>query len=264
MACRLPSDPNFLLRMMEDMDSGSSDEEFDGYIDDNDEELIERRQKELEQVEDRLEEMNIDGSDGDGSEVQINDGDVQMNDSDNGSDGSSGGADFNSGADMSGKEPVDVFEKYFDDVIVDHILQETNRYGDQYVQNQQHHLDTHPHSRVHDFVRHKFDKGKIIQLLVLVITMGLVDMPSISNYWSTQWPLHSTNFNKILSRDRFILMLKFLHLADNSWLIPRGNPGYNKLFKIREFLRLLLTRFQTMFTLNREISINKTIIGYKG
>ena len=42
----LPSDPKYLLQYMDDLDSDSSDEEFDGYIED-DEETIRRRDEDL-------------------------------------------------------------------------------------------------------------------------------------------------------------------------------------------------------------------------
>ena len=143
--------------------------------------------------------------------------------------------------DVTGKEPVEIFKQYFGDCVIQHMLDETDCCGDQYIQSHQHHLDTHPCSRGHDFVKLKFDKGDILRSLVLIFAMRLVDMRSISNYWSTQWPFQSTNFNKILSQDRFILLLKFFHLADNSRMIARGD-GH---IKIREFINMIVSWFLT-------------------
>ena len=67
-----------------------------------------------------------------------------------------------------------------------------------------------------------------------------------------------------MSRDCFLLILKFLHLADNSKATPRGTSRYDKLYKLREFLNIIIIKFKTMFSMNRELSIDESIIGYQG
>ena len=96
--------------------------------------------------------------------------------------------------------------------------------------------------------------------------MGIVNLPPLQYYWSIAgWPLFvSNNANNIMSRDRFQLILKFLHLADNSKATPRGTSRYDKLYKLREFLNIIIIKFKTMFSMNRELSIDESIIGYQG
>ena len=55
--------------------------------------------------------------------------------------------------DMSGKEPVDYYRLFISDHVIDNVLEETNRYGDQYVESHQDHLANHPRARSHDFVK---------------------------------------------------------------------------------------------------------------
>jgi len=67
-----------------------------------------------------------------------------------------------------------------------------------------------------------------------------------------------------MKRDRFSLLLRFLHLNDNSRYKGKGEPGHDPLFKLRPFLEPLITNFQSVYTLHREVSVDETMIGFKG
>ncbi|CAI8029910.1 PiggyBac transposable element-derived protein 4, partial [Geodia barretti] len=94
--------------------------------------------------------------------------------------------------------------------------------------------------------------------------MGLVNLPTIEDHWVTTWPYSSEACSKVLSRDRFSLIMKFLHLSDNSQYIPRGQPGHDPLYKIRPLLSPLLANFKAAYTLHRELSIDEAMVGFKG
>ena len=66
-----------------------------------------------------------------------------------------------------------------------------------------------------------------------------------------------------MSRDRFLL-LKFLHLANNTEQVPRGQPGHDRLYKLRAFASAMICRFKACYRTHREISINESMIGFKG
>ena len=66
-----------------------------------------------------------------------------------------------------------------------------------------------------------------------------------------------------MKRDRFSLVLKFLHLADNNSYIPKGQPGHDPLFKIRSFLEPLIANFQECYTPHRELSVDEAMVGFK-
>ena len=96
-----------------------------------------------------------------------------------------------------------------------------------------------------------------------MITMGIVDLPSLKDYWGTSWPFCTPQFSKLLSRDRSFLQLKFLHQADNTKQAGRGQPGNDKLFKLRPFIDPLIQSFQQMFTPQQQLSIDEAIISFK-
>ena len=315
----LSSDPEQLLQIIDDLESDYSDDDFDGYIDDDDEEIQERMTRVGEigsglgtdwgagdgmeglsggiaiggssddgntsigmevELRDRRSESGSDsesvgdGGDGtDGGEGPNDDGNGNDNDSNSSNDD---GDDSNSSTiptfsenvgvvpDMSGKEPVDYYRLFISDHIIDKVLEETNRYGDQYVESHQDHLTNHPRARPHDFVKRHFSRSELLRFFVLVITMGIVDLPSVKDYWSTSWPFNTPHFSKLLSRDHFLLLLKFLHLADNTKQVARGQPGYDKLFKLRPFMDPVIRSFKEMFIPQQQLSIDEAMISYKG
>ena len=69
---------------------------------------------------------------------------------------------------------------------------------------------------------------------------------------------------QVTKRDRFSLLLRFLHLNDNSQYKKKGEPGHDPLFKLRPFLTPLITKFQMVYILNREVSVDESMIGFKG
>ena len=50
--------------------------------------------------------------------------------------------------DMSDGEPVDFFRLFFDERVIQLLLDETTRYANQYLQRETEHLRTHPHVNV--------------------------------------------------------------------------------------------------------------------
>ena len=71
-------------------------------------------------------------------------------------------------------------------------------------------------------------------------------------------------FSSILKWDRFSLLLRFLHLNDSSKYIPKGQAGHDPLYKLRPFIDPLLNNFRAAYNLGREISIDESMIGFKG
>ena len=67
-----------------------------------------------------------------------------------------------------------------------------------------------------------------------------------------------------MSSRRFELILRFLHLNDTSSAPTRGEPGYDKLYKVRPFLDILLTNFRNKYVPNQQISIDESMISFKG
>jgi hypothetical protein len=71
-----------------------------------------------------------------------------------------------------------------------------------------------------------------------LIAMGLNRLPTIKMYWESPW-----DFSLItgrFTRDRFLSIKKYLHLADNSSLVIQDQKASDPLGKIRPLLNLLI------------------------
>ena len=67
-----------------------------------------------------------------------------------------------------------------------------------------------------------------------------------------------------MSSRRFELILCFLHLTDSETQPQRGAPGFDKLYKIRSLLNLLLPSFKNNYTPTQFLSIDESMISFKG
>ena len=140
------------------------------------------------------------------------------------------------------------------------VVDQTNLHAQQYCSS----AELKTFSRVHEWDKASHDLAEMKRFLALIIVMGIVHLPHIEQAWSTKWPFASTTFYSIMKRDRFSLILCFLHLNDNTKYVPKGQPGYDPLYKIRPFVDPLLRNIQSSYNLGRELSIDESMIGFKG
>ena len=63
---------------------------------------------------------------------------------------------------------------------------------------------------------------------------------------------------------RFELLMSFFYLNDVKKQPDHTSNNYDKIYKIRQFLDLVVKAFQSMYVPNQELSADESIIGYKG
>ena len=259
-------------------DEHDSEDDFDGYIDDGEIERItshneyeydegheggNEKEKECENYEDENETNEGDNEyeaveldeeeDNDNSNIESNESDdlILPNYS-----AYPGGR-----VDMTNKKPVDFFDLLITDDIIEKIVDETNLYANQFLENKG---ELPRYSRVHVWKKKAFCAGELLKFLGIILCMGLIRYPKLEDYWSTTWPFHIRTFSDVISRDRFSVILKFFHLNDNSNFIPKGSPGYDPLYKLRPLLEPLLRNFRCNFILGKELSVDEQMVSYKG
>ena len=67
-----------------------------------------------------------------------------------------------------------------------------------------------------------------------------------------------------MSSRRFELILRFLHLNNSETQPQRGEPGFDKLYKIRPLLDLLTASFRDCYTPSQFLSVDESMISFKG
>ena len=120
------------------------------------------------------------------------------------------------------------------------------------------------------------DKGKwapvsikeIKTFIGLVIAMGIIKLPSLALYWQKKrWFFDIPSFSKVMPRDRFNQIWRYLHFCDESKSgEEQDDPTKpkDKLFKIRPLLASLLPKYETVYVPEQIISIDESMIPFKG
>ena len=139
--------------------------------------------------------------------------------------------DFNEGATgptVSVPDSVrEVFQLIFTDAIVDHIVKETNRYASLVMGA----------SKYESCER--VNRDDIMAYFGIMIVMGLVDRPSFHDYWKKDPLFHCPPIAERIVRDRFLEIHRYLHFVDNHSITPPGEPGYDRLCKVRDILNMM-------------------------
>ena len=97
----------------------------------------------------------------------------------------------------------------------------------------------------------------------LLLLTGIIQKPEIDHYWSTDPLLKSSIFSETMARNRYQTTMEFLHFNGNSNYNP-NEPARDKLYKIRPVMEYLVHRFQTMYTPEKNLSIDEELLLFKG
>ena len=95
------------------------------------------------------------------------------------------------------------------------------------------------------------------------IAMGIINMPDVHDFWSTDPILHHQWFGTVMSRKQFFDIQKYLHFNDNSLAVNRDHPLYDKLFKLRPILDIVTETFSSHYYPSVNLSIDEQMIGTK-
>jgi len=89
-------------------------------------------------------------------------------------------------------------------------------------------------------------------------------VPKFKLYWSTDPFFRVQGIADLIPRNRFMKLLKNFHLNDNSTAVPRGDPAFDKLYKIRPLLTIMNSNFQKHAMSTDSQSIDEAMILFKG
>ncbi|XP_018306394.1 piggyBac transposable element-derived protein 4-like [Mycetomoellerius zeteki] len=148
----------------------------------------------------------------------------------------------------SAKTPLDIFLCLFPNELIELIVHQTNLYSAQ--------IEKKPFNVV--------TKDEILKFLGLNIFMGVKKLPSYRDFWSRNELLHDTYVSNVMTVIRFGYLLSHFHLNDNSNEPKKGQPGFDKLYKIRPLLDKLSETFKTCYKPNQYQSIDESMIRFKG
>ncbi|CAH1996242.1 unnamed protein product [Acanthoscelides obtectus] len=149
--------------------------------------------------------------------------------------------------DLESPTPGKLFQLFFDDDLLDLIVFETNLYSQQ--------TSIKPKTT---------NRTEIKTFLGINLLMGLKKSPSYRDYWSCSPEFRDSYISSLMPVKRFSLLLSNIHLNDNAIMPKKGEAGYDKLYKLRPLLTALSQNFERCINPTREVSIDESMIKYKG
>jgi hypothetical protein len=154
-------------------------------------------------------------------------------------------------------KPIEYFDKFFDDSIINEIVQQTNIYAQQFVNEN----NLKARSRVIQWEDTNSDEIRVY--LALLLLQGIVYKPEQAQYFSKKQSISTPFFAAIMLKDRFLLLSKFLHFTDNKKFDSDG-PIPRKLFKIWPILEHMKQKFSQLYIPERDVAIDESLLLWKG
>ena len=105
------------------------------------------------------------------------------------------------------------------------------------------------------------DVPEMRKFLGLSILTGIVKKPSLVMYWSTDEIVSTPFFGKIMSRNRFAEIHRYLHFNDSEQVPPDNE---DRLIKLRPVIDYLTERFMKFYQPHEQISIDEGTLKFKG
>ncbi|XP_065312923.1 piggyBac transposable element-derived protein 2-like [Gordionus sp. m RMFG-2023] len=140
--------------------------------------------------------------------------------------------------------PYKYFKKFIDDDIINNLVEQTNIYSFQLSGK-----STNTNS------------SEIEKFLGIHLYTGIVELPSIRQYWAIETVI--PQISQCMTRNGFLELRKYFHINDNNNIILRGQPNYDKLFKLRPFISAL-KMYMRKIQLEEKLSIDEMIVPFKG
>jgi len=143
--------------------------------------------------------------------------------------------------------PIDAFMLLFTEKLFELICTQTNIYGQQNNKN---------------WTIINISDIKI--WIAINILMGYHKLPSYRNYWSKDPNFNVPIVSEAMSRNLFSKILSNIHLVDNKKMPSKTSKNYSKTYKIDNFMQILKHNFQKNYILGEYVSIDESMIKFKG
>ncbi|GFW70628.1 piggyBac transposable element-derived protein 4 [Trichonephila clavipes] len=97
----------------------------------------------------------------------------------------------------------------------------------------------------------------------ILLLQGVIKKPEQAHYWSKRQTLSTPIFAKVIGRNRFLLLMKFLHFTNNEEFDKDRHP-WPKLNKMYEVMEHLQRKFREVYIPGRNLSLDESLMKFKG
>lgn len=143
---------------------------------------------------------------------------------------------------LAGKTPYECFQLFFDDEVYNLITNFSTKYAQD--------------NNCHDFVLTNTSLKRFLGILILT---GYHTLPQIDMYWSKDEDKEVTFVRQCMSRNKFRLIKKYIHVSDNALL-----DKTDKFAKLRPFFDMMNQKFMQFGVFANNLSIDEEMVPYFG
>ena len=138
--------------------------------------------------------------------------------------------------------PYEMFRLYYDDQLKNLILSESIRYA-----------------RQKNNLQFELDDADLDVFVGVLLLSGYHSLPREKLYWNRDEDVRIPFVSSHMSRNRFMEIKKFIHLANNDAVDPS-----DKMYKVSSFISALNARFQQFGMFHKYLSVDEEMVPYYG
>ena len=150
-------------------------------------------------------------------------------------------------------DTLDFFELLFDEKMIDTIVEQTNKYHDFYTNDTTHNTVSHQAKWI------PTNRSEIYTFLATIMLMAVTKKNKILDYWSTDPMIVTPMIGQLFSRDRFLMLLKYLHFSNKS-----NQVEGDRLHKIKPVINELRKKFKLLIIPYKNVCIDESLFLWKG
>lgn len=158
--------------------------------------------------------------------------------------------------------PYELFTAVWDENVIDLMVRETNRYAWQTIAAlSESEVGISRTSRLMKWK--ETDRDEIYRFLSIIIHMTLCYRARIDEYWTTN-VLEMAKFRSLMSRDRFLLLTRFMHFVDNEISNHTLTSLEKKIAKISPIVEHCNKKFQELYVPKQYLNLDESLLLWKG
>ena len=154
--------------------------------------------------------------------------------------------------------PLDYFNLFIQECDFEDLAVETNRYFAQSTEG----VNLKPHARSQGWWDTNSTEMKVF--FAATIAMTLTVQRDVRDYWGKHEVTEAPFVGKIMTRDRFWLLMTYLHLDDNTKYPGINSTAYTPLNKLGRLYKRICQRFTRVYRPHRHISIDEGMVPWRG
>lgn len=140
---------------------------------------------------------------------------------------------------MAGKNELSFFEMFVSEDVINMIVTQTNLYAEQQILSGIVNETITKDSRLNSWKETNY--SEIRTFIAFLIWMGLDSKPSLPDYWR-RIPLYKSDISNYMPRNRFELLLRMFHLANNDEC-----PENDRLHKVQSLVDKMNRKFSSLY-----------------